>query len=520
MSSTFRIVRGSLGERFQASRAKVQVFGGGFANGKTANSCIKALGLARDYPGSNGLIARATLPKLLDTIHKEFLKWCPKAWIKRNVMSPHPIVELTNGSTINFRYVSQQGKNNEASSSNLLSASYDWAVVDQIEDPEITHKDFDDILGRLRGSTPYAGEDPTMPRTGPRWFIVTLNPTRRWPYKKLIKPLHDLAKGKRNDDLIVALDDATGKPLKDDRGLPIPLCELFEGSTYENKANLEIDFIRTLEATYQGQMRDRFLLGKWAAYEGLVYPMFDPDVHLIPRAILEEYLWACHNTGYNITFFESFDYGLAVPSCYLQAFTDHRGNSFVLDGFYEKELTIDQIATRIEETRNKHGVPRTNVIPSDPAIFRRGVSSRSSPGVRISSMLEENGIHVSRADNDIIAGITKVQSYLKPQQFRAHAITGNSGGAYLYFASDLGFIEDEFQNYMWRKDANDEVEDKPRDGNDHAMDALRYLLTHRPIIATLMSPDFGLDREYALWHEVESTGSSKEHRYGRRRQHA
>ena len=82
----------------------------------------------------------------------------------------------------------QGGGDGTASTSNLLSATYDWIIVDQMEDPEITEKDFDDLLGRLRGMTPYAGDDPTMPRTGPRWFIVTANPTRNWFYKKLIRP--------------------------------------------------------------------------------------------------------------------------------------------------------------------------------------------------------------------------------------------------------------------------------------------------------------------------------------------
>jgi hypothetical protein len=47
--------------------------GGGFGNGKTTAGVVKALELAKDYPGSNGLIARSTFPKLNDTIRKEFL---------------------------------------------------------------------------------------------------------------------------------------------------------------------------------------------------------------------------------------------------------------------------------------------------------------------------------------------------------------------------------------------------------------------------------------------------------------
>ena len=84
---------------------------------------------------------------------------------------------MKNGSTVNFRYVAQQGKQTEDSKSNLLSATYDWIIVDQMEDPEFSHKDFMDLMGRLRGNTEYSGDDPSMPRVGPRWFMATLNPT-------------------------------------------------------------------------------------------------------------------------------------------------------------------------------------------------------------------------------------------------------------------------------------------------------------------------------------------------------
>jgi hypothetical protein len=166
MARAYKIVEGGLHEAFQNSHAKVQLFGGGFGNGKTTAAVMKALKLARDYPGSNGLIARATYPKLNDTIRKEFLNWCPPTWIKSKNLSQDNVVVLQNGTTVNFRYIQQGGKSNESSTSNLLSATYDWIVVDQIEDPEITEKDFLDLLGRLRGQTPYvkAMTIPCRPR--------------------------------------------------------------------------------------------------------------------------------------------------------------------------------------------------------------------------------------------------------------------------------------------------------------------------------------------------------------------
>ena len=80
--TNYIVKENGLNDRFFKSRAKIRILGGGFANGKTATACIEALKFARDYPGSNGLMARATYPKLNDTLRKEFIKWCPKQWIK------------------------------------------------------------------------------------------------------------------------------------------------------------------------------------------------------------------------------------------------------------------------------------------------------------------------------------------------------------------------------------------------------------------------------------------------------
>ena len=202
---TFKLEKGNLQDRFLRSTAKIQIFAGGFGNGKTSAACIKALELAKNYPGSNGLMARSTYPKLNDTLRKEFVNWCPDHWVTSFPKSANGsnTCTLKNGTTINFRYIAQQGKSgNEATTSNLLSATYDWIIVDQMEDPEIVYKDFLDLLGRLRGMTPYVGEDNDAEPSGPRIFVITVNPTRNWVYRKLVKPLHDL----------MTTDPDTGEP--------------------------------------------------------------------------------------------------------------------------------------------------------------------------------------------------------------------------------------------------------------------------------------------------------------------
>lgn len=513
----YKLEEGNLQHRFQQSRSKIQFFGGGFGNGKTTAAVIKALQLCKDYPGSNGLIARSTYPKLNDTIRKEFIKWCPASWIERKALSVDNVIELKNGTVINFRYIAQQGKSGESSTSNLLSATYDWMIVDQIEDPEISHKDFLDLMGRLRGSTAYIGDDPTMPKTGPRWFIIMSNPTRNWVYRKLVKPMHDLAIGIRNPDLLV--DVSTGEPM----------IEIFEGATYENAANLPEDFITGLESTYTGQMRTRFLKGEWGAYEGLVYPQYDPSVHLLAPELMWDYLERLMLDGFVPNIFEAYDHGIAQPACYGLWFSDHKNNVFLLDGFYEKERTIAQLSLGdasvgiegIVGIRKKlHNLigPAYEFPPvlADPAVFKRTSGNARTVGQSVAGLFSDHNIDMQRANNDILGGVAKVQSYLSIDPTHRHPITDTCGSPRLFINSDLNWWDNEAVDYYWKKNTSGEYEDTPVDRNDHAMDMTKYGLSKRPKLATAIIRVQELPNPIMTWGERElmTRGNNRSHRHG------
>ncbi len=513
----FKLEHDSLQDRFLHSTAKIQLFGGGFANGKTSAACVKALQYAKDYPGSNGLMARSTYPKLNDTLRKEFLKWCPENWIKSFPKSANAsnTCTLNNGTTINFRYIAQQGKSTgEATTSNLLSATYDWIVVDQIEDPEIVHKDFLDLLGRLRGMAPYVGDNPDMPASGPRHFIITSNPTRNWVYRKLVKPLFDYEKGIFNPDLMCETDNE-GRPDFDENGKPTPIIELFEGSTYENRGNLEEDFIKTLEASYKGQMRDRFLLGNWAAYEGLVYPSFSEDYHVISEEVVRNYLMQCQMTTQQLTWVEGYDYGLAVPACYLCGFVDPHGNVILVDGWYEKELdNIEDHALKVKEVRARYGVPPNNHIWSDPDIFRRKAVKGKLVGQSIAGLLGDEGLYCASGNNNIDNGIIKVSGYLTLREHHANPFTGEFGAPYLYLSDKLDFVIEEINGYYWKRDSVGDVQQKPIDKNDHAMDVIKYILSKRPPISKLIKAARPKQVGWYGWGERDLPAEHRDVRHG------
>ena len=496
---SYRLEKDSVQYGFYQSRNAIQIFGGAFANGKTTALVMKALRLANEYPGSNGLLARETYPKLNDTLRKVFLEWCPDAWIKRRPTQEDNTCYLHNGSVINFRYVAQRGKSREdgSTTSNLLSATYDWIGVDQIEDPGISHKDFLDLLGRLRGNTPYkvVDEDPTMPSTGPRWLMLTANPSANWFYKEVVQPMIIYRdKGLRTEKLLV------------DRNTNEPIVDLFEGSTYTNAANLEPDYLRNLETTYKGQMRDRYLMGKWAAFEGLVHPEFSLEKHVLSRAQMENHLIDCLARHVKLTVLEGFDFGMVSPSCYLFAFIDDYGRVFVIDGYHKPEFHYTLQPDEINRIRGQfYGqLNARERIYADPAIFKKNnVGRYKDVAIPVARLFEEMGIDMRPGGNDILPGIAKVNAYLAGRHDIPHVITGEKPGPLLYVCDDLEFIQDEIFSYYWKRNPQGQHIDEPIDNNDHAMNTLKYMLSKLPVPSEISIPKDKLPPQWAFWHEID-----------------
>lgn len=516
----FLLKRGSLQEKFLDSTAKLQMYGGGFGNGKTTALVLKSLRLAEAYPGSTGLLARSTYPKLNDTLRKEFIKWCPPSWIKSFPTGQNAtnVCTLKNGSTVYFRYIAQQGKSAEQTTSNLLSATYDWVGIDQVEDPEITHKDLLDIMGRMRGSTPYHGDDPNMPRTGPRWIMLACNPTGNWVYTKLVRPLQIYQQtGMVTDDLF-CVRDVDKRPILRD-GKPQLLIDLVEGSTYELRHIHEADggdFIQTLESAYTGQQRDRFLLGKWASYEGLVYPQFDNTIHGLHEEdivnVLEEY----RANGYEPTWIEGYDYGQAQPSCYVLAFVTPSMQVIVVDGFYKKEYAIEEQAYAIKAIREKWAGYHSKFESThgDPSIFGRKTVGARTVGKSIDAMFRDLGVSMRRGNNDIANGIAKVQQYLTMNKRVVHPVTRTTPAVRFYYNMALTWLSDEFTGYFWKTNTSGERVDVPNDKNDHAMDAVKYMLSKMPEIGKFFIPDRDKQPSWMNWQQMPDINDDRSHRHG------
>jgi hypothetical protein len=386
--------------------------------------------------------------------------------------------------------------------------------VDQIEDPEITEKDFYDLLGRLRGNTIYRGMDPTMPKFGPQFMMLTCNPNAGWVYRRIVRPLKRYQEtGVVSDDLLIERNPDRS-PKLDSSGKPVLMVELFEAPTHANYRNLSEKYITTLESTYSGQMRDRYLLGEWASYEGLIYSQWNDMTHVVTHNNMLRYLddlTTYHH--YQPTWIEGYDFGIASPSCYLLAFVDPDYKVHIVDGFHQKEFDVADQAKAINAIRASYGVG-DNLIFGDPSIFRRLRAGTSTVGKSTPDLFWDHGrIRFRRGNNDILNGILKVQSYLGVQQHLRNPYSGDSYSPMLFCSDRLGFVSDEMSAYMWKRDAHDVPEDIPNDKNDHSCDTIKYILSDQPEIGSIMT-DLNTVPAYLSWRESDIVSEYRKPRYG------
>lgn len=494
---------------------------GAFANGKTTALIAEALKLCVDYPGSVGMLGAAVFADMEKTVVREFERWCPPTWIKsfpKNSMT----CTMHNGTVIDFRYVARrEGDGAESGTSHLLSSNYDWIGVDQMERPEITQNDFNHLMGRLRGQTPYAGAYANMPLTGPRWLLLTANPALGWLYKQVVKPRHDFDNGLDNP-LLICERDEYGNRILDANDRPQPMVELFEATTFDNAQNLQPDYLKGLLSTYNGKMRDRYIYGKWTAFEGVIYgEHFDSNIHMVPHKFMLEHMSTLRAMGYQLELIEGYDFGIAKPSCYMLGLVDANGTIYVVAGFYEARLGITEQANRIHQLRSEYAsveTMRLNVPPfvrADPQIFKDTNAGKQTVGDSIAKMFQDEDVFMVRGNNNVQNGILKVQEYLRIDDKRPNPFTYSHGAPSIYFSDTLHWFVDEIENWRWKQAKDEGMQEAPADGDDHALDTLKYMLSLPPKAGQLVGRRETLPKAVRQWMESDTTVARdrRHHRY-------
>lgn len=209
---------------------------------------------------------------------------------------------------------------------------------------------------------------------------------------------------------------------------------------------------KMLSITPAGEQESR-RFGRFSAAEGLVYPEFDPDVHVIePFPLPLE--WQC-----NI----SIDPGLNNPtSCHFYA-VDFDGVIYVVGEHYERGRDVDYHVEKIFELAEKLNWHRDNsgrlCALIDSAAGQRTLAGSKS----VAELFIERGIWVNtRVNKDLYSGIQRLKSLFCQSPAKIYI-----------FKSCVNLIR-ELKSYWWGDG------DRPKKADDHALDELRYFVMSRP----------------------------------------
>ncbi|MBE5752420.1 MAG: hypothetical protein E7357_08430 [Clostridiales bacterium] len=210
-----------------------------------------------------------------------------------------------------------------------------------------------------------------------------------------------------------------------------------------------------LERTMDERTKQARRYGKFAVSEGLVYPEFDENIHVIePFSVPKE--WQD-----NI----SIDPGLNNPLSAHWYAVDFDDNVYVVYEHYEAGKDVDYHAAKIKEIcerlqwkRDSRG--RISAL-IDSAAKQRTLASVKS----VAELFYERGILVSPdVEKDLFSGIARVKSYLNHK----------NGLPNIYIFNTCVRLIGELKGYYWGSG------DTPRKADDHALDEMRYYLMSRP----------------------------------------
>lgn len=217
-----------------------------------------------------------------------------------------------------------------------------------------------------------------------------------------------------------------------------PAYELIHASTRENKY-LVSGYLDDLVSNYTGEFAKQEIEGDFVAFEGLVYSEFARDVNVTKSAPLPAW-----------DRMRSIDYGYQNPFVCLWGAVDEDGRLVVYDEHYRTKTLIADHAAAI---KGRAGTYRFTVSDHD---------------AQDSAELGTHGISTRPAQKDVIRGIQKVKARLIPQA---------DGRPRLLIHERCTNLLREFGSYRWaeaKEGRNDREE--PVKENDHAMDALRYMV--------------------------------------------
>lgn len=219
--------------------------------------------------------------------------------------------------------------------------------------------------------------------------------------------------------------------------------ELIRAASSDN-VYLARDIIEAWQGEFSGDFARQELLGEFIAHRGLVYEEFSHDRHVVTEMPPSFHYVVC-----------GVDWGYANPGVMIVAGMDGDGRLWLLTERYQRQQRIEEWAEVALELRATYGVDEFVCDPSEPDYIRT---------------LQEAGVNAHKANNTVMTGIQAVKHRLA-----TYGETSRGTLPRLVISRSCVNLISEFEQYQWREN-RDGMHDAPVKTNDHAMDAMRYLV--------------------------------------------
>ena len=242
------------------------------------------------------------------------------------------------------------------------------------------------------------------------------------------------------------------------RSIPAKSICFIQSSVFDNPKLLDADpeYLVNLMSLPEVEQQ-RLLFGNWDIFEGLYFDEFADHRHLIfpDPSILK-----------NCKFVGAFDWGYDAPCCFLLAAVTNQGTVHIIDELYERQLENEEMASRILAKLLRWGVnPADCPIAADPSMWN---PKRYGPQTRKADVEDfwRAKLRFIKAENARRPGWNQVRSYLHlPGRLRFWR----------------GCCPNLVRTLPEQKFATKgDLEDLDTEGEDHAVDTLRYLLSLQP----------------------------------------
>ena len=230
----------------------------------------------------------------------------------------------------------------------------------------------------------------------------------------------------------------------------------------EDNLSLSESIIERYKNMFTGIFYERFILGKWAFADGVIYDCYTEAKNtyteankkdVLPIAILEN---DKINGG---TPFYGCDYGIYNPQVYLEGYKLRKSNDPIPYFYIENEYYYDGRKSMKQKTDIEYVSDFISFV--DNKQYKQVIIDPSASSL-IAAMRSE-GISVMKAKNDVNDGIRIVYELMAS----GHILINKDRCKNLI--SELGL-------YIWNEKKTDRGIDEPVKQNDHCCDALRYLV--------------------------------------------